>query len=301
MRPTVARSLVAGVLGTVAALLVATPALSAPAPPRVGWWTQTSVTSPAPASAPVGPDVPAGGMLVASGTSTDAPLAYGAITFELPPDATAGTLVLSVASGTTALPGSELELCALDRPDFVPAAGGPMASAPGYSCARQVLGTPSADGKSYVFNAEPFRTATVVAVAVLPAVIPTRVVLAPVTAAALNLRLPVGTAIGSPASPLPAIPSIVSGVPGLTPAQQLPVAGTGGPASPVTGPLIVADSGPTASSAVPVALRRSRGFDHQGALALGLVATLLLTWTAASSSAARQAVAQPRSPSGDAP
>ena len=133
---------------------------AADAPRDQGWWT---VTNPLP---PL-PDVPARGLLVQGGGG-GAPTAVAAILYELDPGTTAGALTLTVAPNSLTTPAATLELCALLQPINHPDQGGPMSDAPPYNCGNKVTAAPSADGKSYQFNAAGLVTDRLLAVAILP-------------------------------------------------------------------------------------------------------------------------------------
>jgi hypothetical protein len=119
---------------------------------------------------------------------------------------------------------------------------------------------------------------------------PTRVVIAPVTASALTISLPEQT-VAAPAAPAttpPAAPvqgQISAGAPGLGAVEQPSTA------EPPTAPTIATSPAITPPTAAiqEAAVRHgtNQGLPHKGTLALLLVGALIVAWTAASASAAR--------------
>lgn len=276
-------------------LLPVRPAV-AEAPSRVGWWSVASTTTPAAASVPIGPDVPAGGMLVQSAADSASPVAYAAVTYDLLPDVTVSSLVLQVATGSATTSGSALQLCALTEPDFVPAAGGSPDAAPGYDCAHALSATPGADGTSYTFAADTLRRGTVLAVAIVPAAAGSRVVLAPPTAASAVVSARPATTSTPPYYPaapsdaaVPEAPAISGAValPGLAPAQPAPV--TLAPAGPTTATPDVATQQPSPVAQALVSKTTSAGHSPKGLVALALLLGVVVCWVAAGASAGRAA------------
>lgn len=260
---------------------------SAAAPQRVGWWTAASVTSPTEVVVPVGNDVPAGGMLVQSAADPTAPVAFGGATWELPEGTTVTKLVLKTVTNGQPSAGS-LGLCALQRPDFTPAAGGAIAAAPAYDCSHQINATAAADG-SFTFAAERFRTGPILAVAVVPTASLSRIVVAPLDARSLTTS--------SAAAPAVVVPPAAVPVEAPTAVAQVPVSTVPGlvsaPTAGVQAPLAVA---PAPVTAGPVALAQQvtaaprhvqGGFRHRGLLALLLATAFVGAWSTASASASR--------------
>jgi hypothetical protein len=290
-------------LGASSAILLGSLPAQAATAPLVGWWTSASATTPTTVVAPVGADVPKGGLLVQSAADANAPVAFGALTFELPEGATVTRLVLKVPASTATIANSVLALCALQRPDFTPADGGALSSAPGYDCSHKIVASPSPDGTTYTFNAEPLRTDTTLAVAVVPASAPGRVVIAPPAADSLLLTLSTtGPSASVPGDPTPAAesgspatapiqtPTNLAAVPPFVTAAQPPV---------MVAPIVPSSAAPASDPSTGLAAQTpsTRGFAHQGLLALLLVGALLATWTAASVSAAKPLPVAPHEPS----
>jgi hypothetical protein len=153
----------------------------AAAPRDQGWWTVTNpgttalpVAPPAPVPGP--PDVPANGLLIQAGPG-GAPTAYAAVLYELDPGTTAGQLTLAVAPNSVTTPKATLQLCPLLQPINHPEQGGPLSDAPPFNCGKKVTAAPSADGKSYTFDAAGLLSDNLVAVAILPTGPTDRVVL----------------------------------------------------------------------------------------------------------------------------
>jgi hypothetical protein len=281
----------------------------AQAPNHVGWWTAASTNTPTTVAVPVGADVPAGGMLVQSGSDAATPTAYGALSYDVPETAIVDKLVLTVAGTTGTTPSSALAVCPLKVEDFVAEQGGPLASGPSFDCARQVVASPSADGTTYTFAVGPLRSGTSLAVAIVPAAAVGRVVLAPPGAESLVITdtgptptftedptfAPAPGTTDPSSAPVPGLGS--TSLPPLAPAagQQPDVAGPSGPS-------VAATAAPTAPATdqVAVAAGSSRPAGHtRELLALLLVVATLAAWAAASHSAGRAPL--PTDPAGDAP
>lgn len=141
-------ALVSGVV-----LLGSAPAGAQPADAS-GWWSAANAGTAAPgtpaAAAPVGPDVPAGGMLVQGGPDPQTPAAFGALLFDLA-GATPLTLTLALAPSSASTPAAVPLACPLTT-TFEPVDGGPAAQAPTYDCTTGVTGVASDDGTSYAFD-----------------------------------------------------------------------------------------------------------------------------------------------------
>jgi len=97
-------------------------------PTNTGWWTSLAA---GPLGQAAGPDVPPGGMLVQAGPSSDAPVAYGAVRYELASEQAASTLTLRVAPGALSTPDA-IRVCALTVTTFEDAEGGSLEDAPAY-------------------------------------------------------------------------------------------------------------------------------------------------------------------------
>lgn len=300
MRTSVPRALAGLVLAGSVLLPGGAPAARAATPGLVGWWTTTSVTSPAAATAPVGPDVPKGGMLVQSGSDSSTPVAFGALAFELPDGATVTRLVLRVAGSSGTVPSSSLGLCALAFPTFTPADGGAASDAPAYACTHEIVAAPSSDGTSYTFDAEPLRTGSQLAVAVVPASAAGRVVLAPPAGDALVLDERPTPAAGPATAPAEQVatdqqqpePSgaTVQAAEGSTTPPSLAPEAPGPLLAAATPPVSMAlQPAPTTAAVAALAAHSSSsgGFHPLGLVALLLVGAVLASWSAAGSSAAR--------------
>jgi hypothetical protein len=161
---------VALVAGPLLAVTAAVPALAA-APERVGWWYGSSLASGA---LPPPPDVPPDGLLIQGGPA--GPTAFGAVVFQVEGAAHVdGLLRLAFAEGGNHGPVRDVQACPLSSGDFLPAAGGPMSSAPAYDCADGVAATVGETGLT--FNVSSLLVGGSLAVALIPAQA-TRVVLA---------------------------------------------------------------------------------------------------------------------------
>jgi hypothetical protein len=183
----------------------------ADAPVRQGWWKTSVMIGPIDIGALLDPstaDVPADGLLVAGGSSADAPRAYAALSFDLIGVETTGPLRLTVHPTGASVPDSGAVACPLDDPGFKPAQGGPIADAPAYDCLGAVDATIDDTG-AYLFDVTTLRRDDAVAVAILPATSTARIVFAAPddsalpTKAATTPPVPSGTISGG-ADPLPA-------------------------------------------------------------------------------------------------
>jgi hypothetical protein len=119
------------ILGAATLALVFGPtsgAASAIEPTNTGWWTSLAA---GPLGQAAGPDVPPGGILVQAGPASDAPIAYGAVRYELGPGQEASTLTLRLAPGALSTPDA-IRLCALTVATFEDAEGGSLDDAPAY-------------------------------------------------------------------------------------------------------------------------------------------------------------------------
>jgi hypothetical protein len=174
-------------VGIVASLFIATPGLlwftsspaAADAPAETGWWTSvnpgSTLGSPTP---PPPPDVPAHGLLVEGGPDSSSPTALAAVVYQLPANAKAGQLTLTVAPNSATTPAATLELCPLSNAAVIVEYGGPMSDAPSYKCSTKVTASPSSDGKQYNFKVASVVSDDGLAVAILPTSPTDRVVLA---------------------------------------------------------------------------------------------------------------------------
>jgi hypothetical protein len=145
----------------------------ADAPRDQGWWTVTTpgatpLPAQLPAQPPGPPDVPARGLLIQAGAGNTMPSAYAALLYELDQGTTAGKLTLAVAPNTLTTPMATLQLCQLLQPINHPEQGGPIADAPPFNCGKSAKAAPSADGKTYTFDAGGLVSDNLLAVAILP-------------------------------------------------------------------------------------------------------------------------------------
>lgn len=183
-----------------AAWFVPAPSATAVAPARQGWW---KVPGPLDGlglgpltglGAPDTADVPEGGLLVAGGASTGQPDAVAALAFPLGGGAVTGPLRLVPDPAAASVPGSALMACPLDRPEFSPADGGPMAEAPPYDCFGGVAATVEGSG-AYLFDVALIVRDGTVAVAIVPTTSTGRVVFSAPGDDALPVSAPASTGI----------------------------------------------------------------------------------------------------------
>jgi len=95
--------------------------------------------------------------------------AYAALLYEVSNDPAPRQLTLQVAPNTLTTPNAVVRLCPLVASDirFKPAQGGDAAMGPKYDCQRAVVGTASADGKSFSFDIHALVSEDLLAVAVV--------------------------------------------------------------------------------------------------------------------------------------
>jgi hypothetical protein len=165
------RFLLACALALMAVGVLSGPA-RADAPRDQGWWTVTTpgatpLPAQLPAQPPGPPDVPARGLLIQAGGG-DMPTAYAALLYELGQGTTAGKLTLAVAPNSVTTPMATLQLCPLLQPINHAEQGGPIADAPPFDCGKNAKAAPSADGKTYSFDASGLVSDNLLAVAILP-------------------------------------------------------------------------------------------------------------------------------------
>jgi hypothetical protein len=115
---------------------------SASAPSSYGWWARASLGAAGPA---IPPDVPPDGLFVQNASE---PIALSALSFTVPPGASADQLTLSV-SGTPVISDPPVVCPATSA--FEPAQGGSWSDRPAYNCADPVRGIVSSDMKRVVF------------------------------------------------------------------------------------------------------------------------------------------------------
>src|SRR5438876_11347054 len=157
-----ASRLVAVAVVWTAALAGTAPGAGAQEAAQQGWWTVANAGTPVPPPAP--PDVPADGLLIQGGANSAS--AYAALVYEVPADATVGTLTLAVAPNSGRTPNATPRLCQLGG-TFTPAQGGPMADAPKFDCSKTSAGKPSSSGDGYQFDVSALVAAGTLAVAIL--------------------------------------------------------------------------------------------------------------------------------------
>lgn len=201
-------------------------------PTNTGWWTSLAA---GPLGQAAGPDVPPGGMLVQAGPARDAPIAFGAIRYELASGQEASTLTLRVAPGAVSTP-DVISLCALTVSTFEDVEGGSLDDAPAYDpdACVEVL---EASG-SYVadLSGSMSRGADgVLALAILPGQ-SGRVVLDPPDAESLQTATSTGLSTGgtdSPGGSLPpsTVPPVPSRATGSSPASRAPSVAVPSPGS----------------------------------------------------------------------
>jgi hypothetical protein len=172
------------VLPLIAVVAMAAVWLSAPAaatpPTRQGWWKARVVVAGLDLSALLAPptaDVPADGLLVAGGTTSNAPQAYAAVAYDLGGGALEGPLRLLPHPSAASVPGSGAMVCPLDNPVFQPSQGGFADTAPKYDCLGAVVATVDDKG-AYVFDVTTLQREGIVAVAILPTTATSRIVFA---------------------------------------------------------------------------------------------------------------------------
>lgn len=214
----------------------------ADAPVSAGWWTTADPGGGALPVGPGGPDVPAGGLLVASDGSASAPLAVAALAYAAAPaPGSSATMTLQVAPNSATTPKSTLELCPLTVDGFQPANGGPMADAPKYDCSRNVTAGISADGKAFSFDLSQVLTGGPVAFAIVPGAAVERVVLSKPDAGSLTVAAPATSGFSDGQLP-----------PGAgTPDPGVPAPSSGSPV-PVADPVAASSAAPPATGAAAV-------------------------------------------------
>jgi hypothetical protein len=142
---------VAALTLTMTALMSFAPDASAVSPQRVGWWNTLSAGG---AVAPA-PTTPTGGIRVAAGPGQV--LAYGAVLYSMPTDAT-GQLKLTIA-GSQGTP--QVQACPTKNTRWKAGDDQPSDSAPAYDCSiTHYPGTISSDGASVSFDVTTFDAIT---------------------------------------------------------------------------------------------------------------------------------------------
>lgn len=214
--------------------LVATGA-GAEVPDGRGWWT---IAGEPPLVEVASADVPEGGLLIQG--SSDDPIAFGALTFDLSDGREPLTLTLSVVPESVSTPTSTLLLCSLTSP-FDAADGGPIDDAPSYDCDGAIDAEPDESG-SYTWDVSSLPSGTELAVAVLGTGPADRVVIAPPGLDTLQVT---SSSVVAP----PTTPPVASSAPsaGDSTVPPLPSSGAATPAPP--GLLL----GPTTGQAAPIA------------------------------------------------
>lgn len=131
-------------------------------PQYTGWWFEAQqLLVPLPA-----PVVPDGGMLVQQGAT--GPTAYGGVHYALPVSHAAGTLLLDVATGSTAAVGT-LQACVTTRTWTATHGPGAWSSRPTYG-AHCVVGIAATDGSAVAFSFDPSMVkGTALDLAIVPA------------------------------------------------------------------------------------------------------------------------------------
>lgn len=174
-------------------VLVGPARAEAVAPDVYGWWTQTDPQGAVPSALgatgnpiEVPPDVPSNGMEVEGPESNQ--VAVAAVAYSVPEGYIPESLALTVAPNSATGPGSALEVCQLNQPEFTAEQGGPMSDAPAWNCSHSVSGSLDPTGKSWTFPVSSFLREGHVAVAIIPAGETTRVVFSQPTASSLAVR-----------------------------------------------------------------------------------------------------------------
>ena len=173
---------------------------TAVAPARQGWWKAPGpldglgLGAVSGLGAPDTADVPDGGLLVAGGASTGQPDAVAALAFPLGGGAVTGPLRLVPDPNAASVPGSALMACPLDRPEFTPAEGGPMAEAPPFDCFSGAAATVDGEG-AYLFDVSAIVRDGSVAVALVPTRSTDRVVFSAPGADALPVSAPASSGV----------------------------------------------------------------------------------------------------------
>jgi hypothetical protein len=133
------------------------------------------------------------------------------VVYELPENATAGTLTFPIAPTTATTPAATLQLCPLAHPAIQLEQGGPMGDAPSFDCTTSVQTGPNAAATAYQFNAAGLVRDGNLAVAILPTTPTDRVVLSPPDSNSLEVTfVPVSSAQASEAAIEPAANDVVT-------------------------------------------------------------------------------------------
>jgi hypothetical protein len=255
-----------------AAIWLTAPAAAAP-PTLQGWWKARVIVAGLDLSALLAPstaDVPADGLLVAGGTTSNVPSAYAAVAYDLGGGALAGPLRLLPHPTAASVPGSGAMACPLDNPTFQPSQGGFTDTAPRYDCLGAVVATVDDKG-AYIFDVTTLQREGTVAVAILPTTATSRIVFAvpaadslPVGAAPLPTAPP---SIGDPVAPIVDTPTFpTGGIVGSPPAARTPAVAA--PATPAAAPL----SAPSAPVVNAIQAASSEGSASRAFFMLALAA-----------------------------
>lgn len=204
----------AGVVSTAA--LIGLPGAGAADVVVAGWWSSSPVL---PAN-----DVPEDGLLVQSGPSDDAPLAYAAVAFRLDPGETPVEVVLTIASESATTPGTVVMACEATGA-ITQSAGSPATDGPSYDCTDGIEVEADALGSAYAFDATPFTAGGIVSVAVVPSGPVGRVAFDAPSATSLRTNQAPTTTTSAPPD--------TGGTPPVATTAPPPTFGGQGPASPL--------------------------------------------------------------------
>ena len=295
-------------VATSALLLVSAAPAAAATPTGTGWWTSVNpgsvLGSPTP---PPPPDVPAHGLLVEGGPDSSSPTALAAVVYQLPANAVADRLTLTVAENSATTPAATLQLCPLSNAAIIVEYGGPMSDAPTYKCTSKVTAAPSSDGKQYNFKVASIASDDALAVAILPTSPTDRVVLAAPGQKSLTVTQTqassgtgsqpttgTGTNTGSASGNDPGAPATNPQSPVVDTPPNLPAIGSGGtqPATVPTPQVAPAQPSSTSSGfqASSFAPSTSRAKPLAVVLLIAVAAIGAMVWEAAGRAATRAAL-----------
>jgi hypothetical protein len=263
-------------------------AASAARPARQGWWRASLVFLGVDLTAVLDPssaDVPADGLLVSGGSTSEQPQAYAAVAYDLGGRSLAGPLRLAPHPTAASVPESGAVACPLDSEVFEPAHGGRVEDGPGYDCLGAVNATIADDG-AYLFDVSTLQRGDTVAVAILPANATSRIVFAPPG----DDSLPLGEA-SSPGPPGPVADVPAPAGAGLTD-NLSPSPVDVSPAAPVVGPSEGGAAPAPAGFGTPIPTGSDRGSAGRAYVLLGLAAAAGAAWVVAGRPRPRRVVPQ---------
>ena len=159
------RRLAALALLVMVSVLATARTAAAVSPSAVGWWWLAETGA---ATVPPPPTVPPGGFMV--GGDPSGANAIAALRFELEEGQGSPAMTLRVAdNGDVNGASAQLAACRV-LGAWAPVFSGPWPSRPTADCATAVVGTRSDDGKSFVFNLEPFQVGNKIDIVLTPGV-----------------------------------------------------------------------------------------------------------------------------------